>query len=100
MRRRVHQGAFLPRLRWGPRHQANINMQAHLQDVAPRHVALNGQRCLVRLGMDLDAPLPSISTVDMEAGGALTIRSGVICDGDGAPLTVKGVNWRAPTAFL
>ncbi|KAK9838511.1 hypothetical protein WJX81_004175 [Elliptochloris bilobata] len=63
------------------------------QDVAPRHVAVNGQRCRVRLGVDLNAPLPDIPAGNLEAGGPLTVRNGVIYDPNGAPLVVKGVNW-------
>ena len=72
------------------------------QDFFPRHVLLNGQPCQLRIGLDLNVPIPTVlpnGTLIEDNEQPVSVTLGQFIGAKGEPLTIKGINWCAPLSF-
>lgn len=69
-----------------------------VQDFFPRHVLLNGQACMLRIGLNLNVPIPTVlpnGTLIEDNEQPVSVTLGQFIGAKGEPLTIKGINWCA-----
>ena len=69
-----------------------------LQDFFPRHVLLNGQPCQLRIGLNLNVPIPTVlpnGTLIEDNEQPVSVTLGQFIGAKGEPLAIKGINWCA-----
>ncbi|CAL8461996.1 g1527 [Coccomyxa elongata] len=78
--------------------KANVSftVNATSQDFYPRHVLLNGQACMLRIGLDLNVPIPTVlpnGTLIENNEQPVSVTLGQFIAATGEPLAIKGINW-------
>ena len=69
-----------------------------MQDFFPRRVLLNGQACMLRIGLDLNVPIPTVlpnGTLIENDEQPVSVTLGQFIGATGEPLAIKGINWFA-----
>ncbi|BDA41280.1 probable major extracellular endoglucanase at C-terminar half [Coccomyxa sp. Obi] len=78
--------------------KANVSftVNATNQDFYPRHVLLNGQACQLRIGLDLNVPIPTVlpnGTLIENDEQPASVTLGQFIGATGETLAIKGINW-------
>ncbi|EIE25045.1 hypothetical protein COCSUDRAFT_46570 [Coccomyxa subellipsoidea C-169] len=82
----------------GSNMKANVTftVNATNQDFFPRHVLLNGQPCQLRIGLNLNVPIPTVlpnGTLIEDDEQPVSVTLGQFIGAKGEPLAIKGINW-------